>query len=457
MTKKTDLYKPNYHIFPQRGWLNDPCGCSFFNNEYHVFYQYHIDPVPFGLGSWFHLKSKDLTYWEELPIALEIEHDYEANGCWTGSAIEYQGQHILYYTSNKDGRVPQGQVCRAMSSDGKKYTKDPNNPLIRQNTNAGHKEMRDPKVWVKDGTYYMIQGTNRDGKGEIIVFISRDGIIWEYQGVFFNSEKWMGNMFECPDFFSINGTDFLIFSPMNWLGHKNVILRGHLDLERLSFTAGAVQDLDYGSDFYAAQTMSLPDGRVVVLGWMSAWGKPQPSAQFGWAGMLTIPREINVDNDGIVIQKPIRELDRLLTDFKVRNDIRLCNTILEDKILSGQSKKIAFSLDWEKSNCARLAINLRGALFLLDFESKFVTIDKTSNLNDDNTVQSIGYPFNKNRTLSTEILIDRSNVELFIDGGRAVISERIYPSPDQIMNTITAIDGTAYITDLHIGDFRSIY
>lgn len=41
---------------------------------------------------WGHIKSKDLTYWEHLPIALAPSEEYDRDGCFSGSAIEKDGK-----------------------------------------------------------------------------------------------------------------------------------------------------------------------------------------------------------------------------------------------------------------------------------------------------------------------------------------------------------------------------
>ena len=55
-------YQMSYHIRPQSGLLNDPNGFSYFNDEYHVFYQSYPFGAVHGLKSWVHLTSPDLVH-----------------------------------------------------------------------------------------------------------------------------------------------------------------------------------------------------------------------------------------------------------------------------------------------------------------------------------------------------------------------------------------------------------
>ena len=47
---------------------------------------------------WGHSVSKDLVNWKNLPVALAPDKDYDHAGCFSGSALEYKGQHVLLYT-----------------------------------------------------------------------------------------------------------------------------------------------------------------------------------------------------------------------------------------------------------------------------------------------------------------------------------------------------------------------
>ena len=96
-----------YHFEPQKGWMNDPNGLVYFKGQYHAFFQHNPNPpqdgpIRWGCGlvHWGHAVSEDLIHWEELPIALYPDQDYEnKGGCYSGSAIEKDGRLYLFYTS----------------------------------------------------------------------------------------------------------------------------------------------------------------------------------------------------------------------------------------------------------------------------------------------------------------------------------------------------------------------
>ena len=102
MNKK---FEPGYHIRPPKGWLNDPNGLSFFKGCYHVFYQYVPDNPNGGLKYWGHYRSVDLIDWEECPVMLSPDQDYDKNGVYSGSAIIKDDKMYLFYTGNVKSRV----------------------------------------------------------------------------------------------------------------------------------------------------------------------------------------------------------------------------------------------------------------------------------------------------------------------------------------------------------------
>ena len=428
--RKTDEYAPVYHLYVDKGWINDPCGCSVFRGEYHIFFQYHEQPSSEGPGKWYHMKSPDMLNWMDLGVCLSPESESEKNGCWTGSGIEINDRHYLYYSMNQDGRIPQQQPGIAYSEDGIKYRKLPCNPIITEATLDGHIEMRDPKVFKRENKFYMLQGSNRKGKAEVVGYISEDGINWYYKGIFFSNEKWMGDMFECPDFFSINEKDFMILSPMNWEGHKNIIISGKADFEHFSFKCEKVVELDLGSDFYAAQSIPLKDGRVGIIGWLNKWGKPHPEISCGWSGMLSCLRIVHYDkNTGDIAFLPASELISL---EKNHNDIW--------KTALGQGNKsiyrpnhlhkyieMTYEIRKEEFN-ANIHFQLQGEKdvpieIIFNFGSDLVIVDKTRAFEGDNSYSII--PVELLHKAKMIILMDGSSLEIFLGNG-SVLSERFY-------------------------------
>ena len=60
LSKISPEERPSFHVTGGTGWINDPNGFSYYNGEYHLFYQYHPYSNEWGPMHWGHLSSKDM-------------------------------------------------------------------------------------------------------------------------------------------------------------------------------------------------------------------------------------------------------------------------------------------------------------------------------------------------------------------------------------------------------------
>lgn len=133
MTVTNQRYRLNYHLMAKSGWINDPNGLSYFKGYYHIFYQYYPYDSEWGPMHWGHARSKDLVHWETLPVALTPGESED--GCFSGSAIEYDGKLWLIYTGHHyTDPTDQEQFYEdqnlAYSTDGIHFTKYEGNPVL---------------------------------------------------------------------------------------------------------------------------------------------------------------------------------------------------------------------------------------------------------------------------------------------------------------------------------------
>lgn len=331
--------RPLFHATGTVGWINDPNGFSVYKGDYHLFYQYYPHDTHWGPMHWGHSISKDLVTWEYLPCALAPDEDYDHIGCFSGSAIELEdGRMLLMYTSvvrhNEDGKDKDYQQQAIAIGDGVDFEKVTNNPVITTDMiPAGNnlQDFRDPKVIKHDGKYYSFMiNRSADDSGQIFVYESEDCLNWKFNRVLDKSDNQVGKVWECPDYFTLGDRKVLIVSPQEvegndmevYPGYNNFFLVGHGN-EFLDFNRESVQQIDYGMDFYAAQTVLTPDGRRVMIAWMQNW----ETCNYGndlhdYYGMMTLPRELRMDG-GYVIQQPIREIENYYKDTREYKDIAL--------------------------------------------------------------------------------------------------------------------------------------
>ena len=282
--------RPEFHLCSRVGWMNDPNGFCYYKGMYHLFYQYYPYESKWGPMHWGHAVSNDLLHWEYLPAALAPDEMYDRDGCFSGSALTLpDGRHLLVYTSvikerQENDVIRDIQTQSLAVGDGLDYQKYEKNPVLDERNlpeGASKFDFRDPKVWQNsDGTYSCVFGSAlSNGDGQILLYGSRDGFEWEFQKVLAANNGRFGKMWECPDFFPLDGKWVLLASPTDMLpqgfeyhnGNGSLCLIGTYDEQTQTFHEESDQAIDYGIDFYASQTTLAPDGRRIMIGWMQNW------------------------------------------------------------------------------------------------------------------------------------------------------------------------------------------
>jgi len=356
-------YRPLYHMAAPMGWINDPNGFVYFDGQYHLFYQFYPYDTKWGPMHWGHAVTDDFVQWQNRPVALAPDQPYDdALGCFSGTAFAEAGKLTLMYTgvSASEDQKDMQQQCLAESSDGVHFTKLSCNPvipvaLIPDGFDTAN--FRDPKLFKRGDAYYCLIGGRRKKEGgfvgEILLYKSGDMVDWSFKGALMNGAIQADGVLECPDIIRMDGKDVIVCCPQNLplRGNKyqnsasSIYITGHLDADKGVFISERMDEIDGGFDFYAPQTVTAPDGRVIMTAWMNMWGRSYPSANDGWAGSFILPREVTLKNDRL-LQNPVKEIEQYR-----KNPVNYGNVIIdagEEKSLDGvNGNGLEVSLDAE--------------------------------------------------------------------------------------------------------------
>ena len=433
---------PAFHVTGGIGWINDPNGFSLYKDEYHLFFQYYPYDVTWGPMHWGHVKTKDFIRWEYLPAALAPDEEYDKDGCFSGSAVELpDGEHLLLYTGVRktdDGDEYQTQ-CIAVG-DGVDYLKSPLNPVIDSSMlpdGGSHVDFRDPKIWRDgDGFHTVAANLCPDGSGAILQYDSDDGQHWRYAGVLAAGRGHYGTMWECPDFFMLDGKAVLLHSAHEMLndglefhpGDGTVCHVGYYDKEKRYLLDEHVQAIDYGLDFYAPQTVETADGRRVMIAWMQSWaGSREGRPKLPFFGQMTVPRELHIQG-GRLYQWPVRELEafrRLAVSYK--------NIVVTDwQSLPGVEGRV---LDMQlRIRGTYSSFRIRVAegegvyteLIILP-EAGIMRMDRLNSGFPHDIVHVREFPAPiRNGEIDLRIIMDKYSLELFAGGGACAASMTLY-------------------------------
>ena len=327
------------HISPITGWLNDPNGLCHLDGTYHIYYQ--ADPLHAIRKNiiWGHVTTKDFIKYQYHEPFIFADTNLDKDGAYSGSAFIKDNNINFFYTGNvkypgnydyiNDGR--DHNTIKIVSEDGFSYHKK---ELILSNDEYPKdltRHVRDPKIYEEDGNYYLFLGArDKNNKGKVIVYKSNDLEKFAYH-MEITTNYDFGYMWECPDFFELDGKKFLVISPQGLeseeFKYQNIYQSGYfpidIDLKAKAYRLGEFVELDYGFDFYAPQTFEDESGRRILIGWM---GMPDatytnPTVKKHWQHALTLPRELKA-SDNKLLQKPIKEVESLRKEkIEIKKDL----------------------------------------------------------------------------------------------------------------------------------------
>ncbi|MFI3224985.1 glycoside hydrolase family 32 protein [Streptococcus suis] len=426
--KVNPIFKPQAHLTPETGWMNDPNGFIYFRGEYHLFYQFNPYESVWGPMHWGHAKSKDLVNWEQLPVALAPDKAYDKDGCFSGSAIVKDDVLWLMYTGhivNEDGTVSQVQNM-AYSTDGIHFEKIAQNPVATEELLPEEviaNDFRDPKIFEKDGRYYSVVATkHKDGVGCIVLLGSDDLLDWQFESIFLKGHAHQGHVWECPDYFEVDGQEYLIVSPMRYQKedndfvniNSNIFVTGHVDWDKKVFVAESFKEIDHGHDFYAAQTTEGPEGERVMIAWMHTWGRKLVTNDLGhqWFGQMTLPRILKPSQTGLFQVLPTSVLNSF-DDIEIGQGIQ------------GPSK---LSVKLDDSLDLKLGTDQDYLQFGYDRAKQEVYIDR-SHLKIQQAGEEEWSTVRRAVTVKATdllILIDTNCLEIFINDGQETLTSTFY-------------------------------
>ena len=223
----------------------------------------------------------------------------------------------------------------------------------------------------------------------------------------------------------MDGKDVLVVSGCNVKQRGNsfknvnssVFIVGEIDFVKGAMKVDLIREIDKGDTFYAPQFINGAN-RPIIVGWLEMWGKRYPTHEWGhgWTGAFSVPREISIAG-GEILQKPVKELDGYLTpaygdaapacaDIRLEFDGEGSVTLAAEngEVIIGNNGGVY--LDTTNSN------NLNGCVRKTDFCGAHCQV---------------------------RVLLDVSSIEVFVRGGREVISSRIYLDGGYTLKTQGAV------------------
>ena len=395
-----EKYRPQFHFTTRRGWINDPNGCIWHDGLYHLYYQHNPLEREWENMTWGHATSPDLLHWTEQPPVL---HPDSLGTMFSGSAVFDKDNTsgfgtkkiaplVYAYTADRSDKETQ---CIAYSLDGgMTLHKYEGNPVIDSHEKWQTHDTRDPRLfWYEAGQHWVLVLNERNGHS---IYTSDNLRDWTYQ-------SHVNGFWECPDLFplAVDGNP----NDVRWvmLGASNTYMIGSFDGKVFTpesgkhrFSTGAI---------YAAQTFNnVPEGRRIQIGWANTDHRGMP-----FRGQMLLPTELSLrtTKEGVrLVSKPIKEVETLLSPLY--NSESALKEQDVNKALHAYLKQDGLHL--------RATLNLTYATSAgLKFDGQTL-IDYDLNRNTLNG-QFYSPQDPTSLSLTMDIYIDRTSIEVFIDDG----------------------------------------
>lgn len=420
-SKNREKFRSIYHHTPVYGWMNDPNGMFYKDGVWHLYYQYNPYGSQWENMTWAHSTSTDLIHWKNHGEVIQPD---ALGTIFSGSSVVDKENTagfgkdaiVAFYTS---AGAAQTQSIAYSTDNGMTFKKYSDNPILTSNL----PDFRDPKVlWNDEASHWnLILAAGQ----QMNIYSSKNLKDWKFESSFGEGYGNHGGVWECPDLLKM-GDKWVLICNINpggpFGGSATQYFVGSFDGHK--FTCESKPEvtkwMDYGKDHYATVSFSnAPDGRIVVLPWMSNWqyANQVPTQQFRSANGL--PRDLGLysyNGEDYVSVKPSPEV---FAAFEKKPSGRLQSAAYIEVTNIKSNASIVLSND--KGERVTMVYDGKNATFSMDRTESGVT-DFHSDFKAKTVAPTNGV------IKSMQIFIDRCSIEAFDTEGKVAMTNLVFPS-----------------------------
>ena len=476
-----DPHLPIFHFSSPEIKLNDPNGLSYWNGQWHLFYQAY--PLKDPRQHWGHAVSDDLTHWRDLPLAIYPDPEEK---CFSGSVYVEDDRAIAMYHGTKQGSmiaVSDDPLLLNWEKINDRKPVLPTNPSPEKAKRIYGDKPRpgvfDPFLWKKGDYYYALNGRKSPNKysGHNMpvhpLYRSKDLENWEYMHPFMENNIFSlpGDDGACPYFWPIgNGDKHILLHFSHQSGGQYFL--GDYDTERDKYIATSHGKFNHGavkpSGVHAPS--AYPDGKGGVIAIFNTNGKQR---------IMTLPIRLTLpDNNKDLHMEPAIDCESLRYAEKSLGAFELeANKEIKLEGISGNAMEIITEIDVKKANVVELN------LLMSPDKEEYTKISfyKNRGYRDmknppepsvivlDNSNSSILPPVSArppetaqvfigdDETVKLRIFIDKSVVEVFVND-RQYLCSHVYPGLESSLGaSIKAIGSEAEVKSFKAWQMKSIW
>jgi beta-fructofuranosidase len=421
----SDPARPGYHFVMPEGIAApfDPNGAIFWQGRYHLFYIFQDQRFGEVSDHWGHVSSTDLFHWRHHPTKL-LEGMYSGN-CF----LNKDGIPTICYHQRDKGNA----MAVALDDDLNEWQKL---DVITPDTNQGdehHDTYRswDPFGFLDGDTYYAIFGGQRPG-------IARSPDLgqgkWQYAGdLFAHGVDGVSPQEDvsCADLFRLGNKDVLVCISHR-LGCRYYLGEWKNEQFHPDFHA---QMSWVDNEFFAPESLQDDKGRRIMWAWLMCSTEFGKRWDRGWAGTMSLPRILSLDEDGQLLMDVAEEIKALR--YRPFTKERFAVQAGADQAIDGiAGDSIELAITMESNDAYEFGVKVcvspngqEETVISYDATAGELKID-TRNSGPGDTpkkVEAAPFKLNQGEPLKLRVFVDKSVVEVFANGRQAVM-RRIFPA-----------------------------
>ncbi|MET3205437.1 UNVERIFIED_ORG: levanase/fructan beta-fructosidase [Arthrobacter sp. UYEF13] len=495
--ESAEVLRPALHYTADTTWLNDPNGLIYHDGLYHLYYQNNPSGNAWGNMSWGHATSTDLCTWIQQPVAIACDDQADifsgsivfdrlnTSGFGTGQVAPL----VAVYTSAfKPGSGLEGRQAQSLAyslDGGYSWEKYRHNPVLdREST-----DFRDPKVFRYDGdagTYWVMVAVEALDY-QAVLYRSDNLKDWELLSTFGPANA-TGGIWECPDLFAlpVDGdearTKWVLTVSLNPGGPNGGSAGQYFvgDFDGVTFTSESTVSegqheksrladfdwLDWGRDYYAAVTFGdVPDGRTLMMAWMSNWQYGHGIPAFPWRSAMALPREVSLRSVGgslRLVQQPAAEVLALPAygpvystgPVSISEESRLLDgaagTVqrIDAVFTPGTAAEFGLIVRGKDGQGTRIGIRPRDGRLTVDRRSSGQT-----DFHETFASADVAPLAANSSSYELTVFVDECSVEIFAQDGQVTMTELIFPAEGSTEVSVYATGGAATATSLTVRQF----
>lgn len=465
-----DILRPAFHGMPSGAWTNETHGATYYNGKFHLFFQKNPNGPYMARLNWGHIVSDNLYQWEEVPTAISPEEWYDQKGCWSGCLFTDEeltgGKPNIFYTGVDYARA---MISQAQPQDENLLTwkKPEKNPVVDGKPDGLSDDFRDCYLFRNGDHLYMIVGTSKDGIGATTLHrYDKSTGTWSNDGsIFFKgtSKAQHGTFWEMPNITKIGDKWLFTVTPLNTgMGVHTLYWTGSIQADGTfipdSNTSKDLELSGFSKEGYGmlSPTIFQKDGKTLMLGIVPDKLSSEENYKLGYAHTYSLPREISLDANGNLVQKPYEGLQKMRSatsynkkDFNLSGERDLSPVSGRSLELSGTfvvgKNNFGFTFLGDGSKQVRLSYSPATGKVKLDASN----LDRIVQDAPFNGIYegTIAKPAALGETVKLTVYVDHSIVDIFVNDTYAA-SVRLFPKDETSVKASVFSEGDVTVKTL---------